>query len=928
MENTTKKSKKYNLRKQSENKLAQQPSEVPFTQDNATLDPEQQVYQADLEIQNEELRRSQAELTQARDKYQVLFNSVPVGYFVLNTKNIILDINYTAARMLAATTDKLLQKRFTSLISRNSKPAYYAEIIQVLKERRQREIDLEMVREDRSHFLAHLYALPVKDDEGKSFQVRIAMTDVTQRQRIEEKLSQSESLLKSFFESPGVMRGIVEVVDDSTIRHILANHEAAQFIGLTPEKLRNKLSSELGEPREVIQGWIEAAKQSQRTGKPVVYEYIDKRHGRPIWLSDVVSYIDTTHEGKLRYIYVTLDITARKQAEEALNESEEKYRNLVEVTSDFIWEVNQDGIYTYVSPKIFDILGYQPEEVLGKTPFDLMPPEEAERINKIFQKHIFQKKPLNSLENINRHKDGHLVVLDTSGVPFYGAKGELRGYRGIDRDITRRKEEEGALAKAKNELEIKVRERTAQLSESEAKANALIKYAPTMIYESNIRGTRFISVNDAMCIITGYTREELLSLSPVELLDEDSLKRFAEMVESKRNEENFKETADFRARKKDGTFIDITLQATFSRAEPDKVFVIAHDITERKRAEQALIESEVKANALIKYAPAAIFEIDTRGPRFINVNDTMCVISGYSREELLDMNPCDILEENSRRVFDERLKRILAGKGIEQEVDYKARRKDGVLLDVTLQATVSPKDPHIFFVVGHDITERKKMEEALKTYAQRITQIQEDERKRIAYELHDDTAQYLSILKMQIGALSDSKDLQSSKVKEKLQFLEKDADRAFNDVRRYSHELRPVVLEHHGLVAALEQLTEDYNKLGQLSVKMKVGGEEPRLSEEVKLGFFRIAQEALNNTRKHSKATKANIILTFRERKVEMLVTDNGIGFDAREVDSKASSRGSLGLMSMRERADLVGANLKIESKPGRGTSLSLEKSL
>jgi two-component system NarL family sensor kinase len=100
--------------------------------------------------------------------------------------------------------------------------------------------------------------------------------------------------------------------------------------------------------------------------------------------------------------------------------------------------------------------------------------------------------------------------------------------------------------------------------------------------------------------------------------------------------------------------------------------------------------------------------------------------------------------------------------------------------------------------------------------------VQEEERKRIAYELHDDTAQYLSILKMQLGALLQSDKIQSPELKEKLRYLEKDADRAFNDVRRYSHELRPVVLEHQGLLAALEQLADDINKLNAFKVELKV----------------------------------------------------------------------------------------------------------
>jgi signal transduction histidine kinase len=230
--------------------------------------------------------------------------------------------------------------------------------------------------------------------------------------------------------------------------------------------------------------------------------------------------------------------------------------------------------------------------------------------------------------------------------------------------------------------------------------------------------------------------------------------------------------------------------------------------------------------------------------------------------------------------------------------------------------------------ISRDITEHKNMEKELKNYAQRITQVQEEERKRIAYELHDDTAQYLSILNMQLGALAESAEIQNPKVKEKLQFLERDADRAFKDVRRYSHELRPIVLEHQGLVAALEQIADDFNQLGQLAVEVHIEGMEPELPEETKLGFFRIAQEALNNTRKHAKASQVNIDIRFNLKQLKMAISDNGEGFKAKQALKTRGEKGNLGLLSMKERADLINADLKIESEPGKGTQVILKSKL
>jgi PAS domain S-box-containing protein len=152
------------------------------------------------------------------------------------------------------------------------------------------------------------------------------------------------------------------------------------------------------------------------------------------------------------------DITERKLTEDALRESEERFRSLVETTIDWVWEVDRKGTYTYASPRISTLLGYAPEEIIGKTPFDFMQPDEAERIAEFFRSAVTSGKPFKNLENINRHKDGRLVVLETSGVPFFDPHGGLRGYRGIDRDITERKLAEDSLKASLREKETLLRE--------------------------------------------------------------------------------------------------------------------------------------------------------------------------------------------------------------------------------------------------------------------------------------------------------------------------------------------------------------------------------------------------------------------------------------------------------------------------------------
>lgn len=151
------------------------------------------------------------------------------------------------------------------------------------------------------------------------------------------------------------------------------------------------------------------------------------------------------------------------EAEKALHESEEKYRDIVENVGDWVWEFDANGQYTYSSPVVKQVLGYEPAEVIGKSPADLMPAVEAKVAIKKYLKYRVAKMPFKAMVTALTHKDGHPVILETSGQPVLDERGALVSYRGVGRDITKRRQAEVALQGAHEELERRVRERTAQL---------------------------------------------------------------------------------------------------------------------------------------------------------------------------------------------------------------------------------------------------------------------------------------------------------------------------------------------------------------------------------------------------------------------------------------------------------------------------------
>ncbi|WP_392535668.1 PAS domain-containing protein [Nostoc sp. C117] len=259
---------------------------------------------------------------------------------------------------------------------------------------------------------------------------------------------------------------------------------------------------------------------------------------------------------------------------EASNHSESRFRNLVEVSSDWVWEVDENTVYTYVSPKIRDILGYEPTEVLGKTPFEFMSAAEAKRVIKIFAPIAAAQQPFKCLESINIHQDGHLVVLETSGVPIFDDKGQFRGYRGIDRDITGRKQTETALLVSQQKLQY------------------LLSSSPAIIYTCNISGdfnTTFVSEN--VVSMTGYKAEKFIENSNFwasHIHPEDITQVFAEI--SNILTQGYY-TIEYRFLHQDGIYRWIYDQGKIVRDQsgnPVEIVGYWANITERKHLEQEL----------------------------------------------------------------------------------------------------------------------------------------------------------------------------------------------------------------------------------------------------------------------------------------------------------------------------------------------------
>jgi PAS domain S-box-containing protein len=251
------------------------------------------------------------------------------------------------------------------------------------------------------------------------------------------------------------------------------------------------------------------------------------------------------------------------------------------------------------------------------------------------------------------------------------------------------------------------------LRRSETRYRELVKYAPAGIYEINFRTRKFTSVNDVMCELTGYTREELLSMTAMEILDQPSQKAFQSRIQKWLAGEEPSDEVNYRVITKNGGEIYVHLSVHFVRDDlghPQGATVIGHDITERVRAEMALRLSEQKFRDLVQYAPTCIYEIDCRTNKFSFVNDLMCQLTGYSRDELLAMNPMDILADESKHEFARRSQDWLEGVRPSATVEYKVKAKDGHLIAALLNGVYTMDEhgrPLLATVIAVDISDRK-----------------------------------------------------------------------------------------------------------------------------------------------------------------------------------------------------------------------------
>lgn len=394
------------------------------------------------------------------------------------------------------------------------------------------------------------------------------------------------------------------------------------------------------------------------------------------------------------------DVTERKVINEALRLSEERFKMISESAEEWIWEIDENGKYTYSNQVVEKILGYRPEEIVGKKYFyDFFDPEIKEQYTESAFNMFSKILAFKDFENTNIHKNGSKVIFKTSGSPIVNDDGTLIGYRGVDIDITIQKRIETALL------------------ESEEKYRLTFITSPDAVNINRMDGT-YVDINDGFTRLTGYTREDVIGISSIDIdiwYYPKDRKKLTKLL----FKDGFVTNLESVFRCKDGTLKTALMSARIIQINnTPHILSITRDITERKLLEDVIAKSEEKYRKLFERSNDAIFIIDKISGKYLDANKAAERITGYSLNELKKLSSADITSNESYK----KLSRIRhVNKTIDLgEIEY--YRPNGTSRNALI--SIVPLSEDKVYGIARDITDRKQYEDALSILSSAVDQSQ------------------------------------------------------------------------------------------------------------------------------------------------------------------------------------------------------------
>ena len=605
----------------------------------------------------------------------------------------------------------------------------------------------------------------------------------------------------------------------------------------------------------------------------------------------------------------------RRRVEEKLAASERHLRAIFETEPECVKLLVADGSLLEINPaglRMLEADSFQQVENHCVYPFVV---EEHRAAFRAFNERVFAGES-SVLEFEITGLKGSRRWLETHASPLRDAAGVVTALLGITRDITERKQAEAAVR------------------EGEARFRAIFEQAAVGVAQVAPDG-RWLDVNQRLCEIVGYTREELLNATFQGITHPDDLEADLAFVCRMLADEITTYAMEKRYRRKDGSLVWIHLTVSLVRgplAVPLYFISVVQDISQRKRTEAAAERRRAELQIILDVVPALIFYKDLEG-RFVLVNRALAEAVGLPPEAFIGKTDADLGSPyaEARRADDRRV--LDSGTPVRQR-EERLHTVAGDRWLLTDKIPYRDETGGIAGIIGLsvDITLRKQAEaalrasrEQLRNFARRLQVIREEERTGIAREIHDVLAQELTRLKLDLSWLGRRvarpvDDGVRAGLAQKVSSMIELADVTIESVQKLATDLRPVVLDSLGLGPAIEWLAEDFQRRAGIRCAARVSPELPALERAQSTALFRIVQESLTNVIRHAGANSVEVALGAHGANLRLTVRDDGRGITPKE---QADPR-SIGLLGMRERAALLGGETEIAPAPGGGTIVTV----
>jgi PAS domain S-box-containing protein len=666
---------------------------------------------------------------------------------------------------------------------------------------------------------------------------------------------------------------------------------------------------------------------------------------------------------KDREMQATIELALYKhEMEKKLKESEDQLYITLRSINDAVISTDNRGFIIFMNPRAESLTGWKLENAGKKNLadiFNITRDEKGRGAENPASKIIREGLTVTQANYIMFPRKGPKMSIELSSAPMKNDKGNISGVVIVFRDITRRIQTEIELDEYRKQLEQITEERTARLK----LFSDIVEKSPDGVLILGLDGSIIYS-NNAVEEICGFIHDELANKNIGEITADPEFAA-REIMPGINNTGRW--DSELLLKHKKGKVLPVWLAAFIvndHNNQPMGIISIVRDLTERKTSEDALRESETKFRTLFNQASDSIFLLSFSPDGLIieDTNDAASVMHGYSREEMIGKPIAFLDEPETGKHVKDRTRRLKKGETLSFEGRH--MRKDGSIfpVDISAQLIHIGENPYVL-AIDRDITERKQIEEnllkhqvqledlvkdrtrelleanknlkaevnvrklaekklldyqrQLQLLTSQLSLIEENEKRRIATELHDCIGQTLALSKIKLGLLNKSapsEELRKS-IKEILQLIEQ----AIKETRTLTFELSPPVLYELGLSQAVKWLIDQFREKHGLDIELIDDGQDKPFNNNTRFFLFQAIRELLVNVVKHAQATRASIMMTTDDGNLRIVLEDNGTGFSRPSVKCDG-----YGLFNIRERMNHINGQFEIKSIPGRGTRVTL----